>query len=480
MQLENLKISQEQVRSELCRRSFYFFVMEMWSTIINEKPVWNWHIKYLCDHLQEIALRVKDRNPALYDWEIINVPPGSTKSTIITVLYPMWVWTMDATQRFICGSYSSTVSEDLAGKAKKVFTSDKYQLLFPDVGIFSDAKTKLENGKNAERYTTSTSSTITGIHAHQIIIDDPMSPQSASSEAERLTANKWMTETLGSRKVDKEVTVSILVMQRLHEDDCTGFLLSQKDIRVNHICLPAELPGIEQNNVSPVELREYYVDGLFDPVRLSRPVLVSQKGLLGSYGFAGQYDQRPVNLSGGILKRDWFEIVDKYHADRAKKFQLDTAYTSKSENDPSGIFSYFVEDNVMYVTDWQSHLLEFPELCVFVQSHVASHGYDGAKGSIVRVEPKASGKSLVQELFRKTKLNIVESDNPDKDKVTRATSIAPQCESGRVKLVRGLWNEAFLNEVCVFPKGKHDEAVDCLVEAVRNEIQYSSWTNIVG
>lgn len=471
-----IQITQEQVKAELCRRSFYYFVKEFWETIINETPVWNWHIEYLCNELQGVAHKVKDRLPNDYDWLIINVPPGSSKSTIISIFYPLWVWTIDYSQRFICGSYSATVSEDLADKAKKVFTHEKYRTYFPYVGVRSDAKTKLENKHNAERYTTSTGSGITGIHAHQIIIDDPLSTQNATSEVDRNSANKWITETLGSRKVDKAVTVSILVMQRLHENDPTGFLLSKDDIRCKHICIPAELPPLSDNNVYPIELRDKYIDGLFDPIRANLNILNSQRTLLGTYGYAGQFSQRPSDLSGGIIKRNWFEIVDKFHSDKVKRFQLDTAYTSKKENDPSGILAYFVEDNTIYITNWESHRLEFPELTKFVINNVQAHGYSDK--SLIRVEPKASGKSLVQQIQKETNLNIVESDNPEKDKVTRATAVTAKMEAGRVKLIRGAWNDAFLDELSIFPKGKHDEAVDCLVEAVRNELIDAGWSRI--
>lgn len=471
-----IQITPEQVKAELCRRSFYYFVKEFWETIINETPVWNWHIEYLCNELQGVAHKVKDRLPNDYDWLIINVPPGSSKSTIISIFYPLWVWTIDYSQRFICGSYSATVSEDLADKAKKVFTHEKYKTYFPYVGVRSDAKTKLENKHNAERYTTSTGSGITGIHAHQIIIDDPLSTQNATSEADRNSANKWITETLGSRKVDKAVTVSILVMQRLHENDPTGFLLSKDDMRCKHICIPAELPPLGDNNVYPIELRDKYINGLFDPIRANFTILNSQRILLGTYGYAGQFSQRPSDLSGGIIKRNWFEIVDKFHSDKVKRFQLDTAYTSKKENDPSGILAYFVEDNTIYITNWESHRLEFPELTKFVINNVQAHGYSDK--SLIRVEPKASGKSLVQQIQKETNLNIVESDNPEKDKVTRATAVTAKMEAGRVKLIRGAWNDAFLDELSIFPKGKHDEAVDCLVEVVRNELIDAGWSRI--
>ncbi|MBX3253928.1 MAG: phage terminase large subunit [Chitinophagaceae bacterium] len=459
-----MKIDVNRAIAEKCRRSFYFFVQTMWDTVISETPVWNWHIKYICDELQDVGLRVKRREKKLFDYYIINVPPGTSKSTVISEMYPVWCWTIDPTQRFICGSFSSTVSEDIAEKCKKVFTSEKYQRLFPDVGIKKDAKTHLATSKNGERYTTSTGSGITGIHAHQLIIDDPLSPQQASSEVERETANKWISETLSTRKVNKEVSVVILVMQRLHENDPTGYLLAKKSLKVKHVCFPAE----DSEVVKPKECRGFYKGGLMDAARMTREVLSQAKEDLGSYGYAGQYEQTPADLSGGIIKRGWFDIIDGSWLGKDVHFVLDTAYTVKKENDPSGFMSYYVDGNNLVISDWESMRLEFPALTKHTVSFAKRNGYSSR--SAIRIEPKASGKSLVQQLRAETNMNVIEDENPEKDKVTRATAITATLESKRVKLLRGSWNESFLHEVCTFPRATHDEAVDCLVMAVNREL----------
>ena len=266
------KIRINDVRVELFRRSFYEFVKYFWDTIIAEEPVWNWHIEYICDELQKVGERVKARQEKEYDYYIINVPPGSSKSTIVSEMYPLWCWTIDPTQRFICGSYASTVAEDLAEKCFNVYNSDKFRALYPDlVKKQSGGKTHFKNGLRGERFTTSTGSAVTGVHAHQKILDDPMSPAIADSDKERNTANKWVSETLSTRNVSSEITVTIIVMQRLHAHDTTGYILAKPLLKVKHICLPAEL----SEDVRPVELKEKYVGGLFDPVRLSRQSLLS-------------------------------------------------------------------------------------------------------------------------------------------------------------------------------------------------------------
>src|SRR5690606_9375662 len=140
-------------------------------------PVWNWHIEYLCGRLQEYGMRVVRREPKLSDL-IINIPPGTSKSTIATVMFPAWLWTADPTIRALTGSYSASLSTDHAVKSRDIIRSDKYAEYFPEIEIKRDQdnKTHYKNVKGGERYATSVGGTVTGFHAHIIIIDDPLNP----------------------------------------------------------------------------------------------------------------------------------------------------------------------------------------------------------------------------------------------------------------------------------------------------------------
>jgi predicted phage terminase large subunit-like protein len=463
-----IKISPHKAAAELCRRSFYFFVQYFWNTIIAEQPVWNWHIKYLCEELETIGRRVAERGAKEYDYYIINIPPGSSKSTIISEMYPLWCWAIDPTQRFICGSYASTPAEDIAEKCFNIYNSEKFALLFPQlVKNSSGGKTHFKNGLKGERYTTSTGSGITGIHAHQKIIDDPMSPAIANSVIERDRANKWVSETIGSRNVDADMTVTIIVMQRLHQMDTTGYLLAKEGLRIKHICLPAEL----SDNVKPESLRDYYADGLFDPIRRSKNSLLTAKTELGSYGYAGQMQQRPAPEEGGIIKKAWFGITNKplpMPVEATINFQLDTAYTKDTNNDPTAVVAYYIRGNNLYIAHASSVWKEFPDLITWLSPHVKELGYRG--NSMIYCEPKASGISVVQTIRTSTDLNIVESEAPKDDKLTRLYTVSPKIEAGRVYLHEGPWNEAFISQITSFPNADHDDEVDCLTAIIKREL----------
>ena len=457
---DNLLIpTKNEIKAELCRRSFYYFLQEFWEVVIPETPVFNWHIKYICDELQYLNTFVVERKPKPYDL-IINISPGSTKSTIVTHMYNAWVWTIDPSQRFITTSYSHYLALAQSIKCRDIVTSDKYLAYFPEVSLKPDQSGKSDfwNTSGGQRFTTSTGGTLTGIHAHQIVIDDPINPKQAASDVERASANNFVTSTLSSRKVDKEITPTILIMQRLHEDDPTGVMLSKRNKKIKHINLPAE----DNGKIQPKELSKYYKDGLMDAMRLNRTVLREALIDLGSYGFAGQYMQEPSPESGGLIKKDWFEIIDwNINFDKLTwDFVADTAYTSKEENDPSGYISYAKVNNDYLIRFAETEHLEFPELCKALPNFAYQNGYTSK--SIVEIEPKASGKSLVQTLRKETSLNVKEGVPPSKDKVSRVKDTSPIMESGRVKLIRGKWNNEFLDQIAMFPNAKHDEYVDCL------------------
>jgi hypothetical protein len=218
--LENLELEfdVDALAASICRESFYEFVREFWDVVINEKPIWNWHIEYYVWPAAANSRKSQAKGAhSIHDYFIINIPPGTTKSTIVSVMYPVWCWVIDPTQRFICSSYSSTVAMDLADRSSRIFRSERFRKYFPEVlpDPDNDSKSQFKNQVGGERYATSTGAGITGVHAHQIIWDDPLNPQTAASETERDAANKYVDETLSTRKVDKLLTPTIIIMQRL-------------------------------------------------------------------------------------------------------------------------------------------------------------------------------------------------------------------------------------------------------------------------
>ena len=316
--------NEHQVIRESRPLSLFEFIQVFWSEVSDDTFKPNWHIEYLCKELEKVAERVADNKPKKSDL-IINIPPGTTKTITCSIMFPAWCWTRWYWMKFITASYSATLSLESAEKSRDLIRSDKFMAMYPDLGIKDDKDTKsnfravkrkggdgrrpyvLTYGGN--RYSTSVGGTLTGFHAHILIVDDPLNPEQAASEKELENCNRWMEQTLPTRKTDKEVSATVLVMQRLHQADPTGRLLEKKKKKIKHICLPGQIRDYKAY-LNPPELDKYYVDGLLDAVRLNWGILDEMELDLGQYGFAGQIGQNPTPPGGGMFKVERMAIVD--------------------------------------------------------------------------------------------------------------------------------------------------------------------------
>jgi len=175
-------------------------------------------------------------------------------------------------------------------------------------------------------------------------------------------------------------------------------------------------------------------------------------------------------LNSGMIRSDWFKIDQFKHTSEQTvvDFVIDPAYTANEKNDPSALLAYTFKDNKWQIIDCVNVYKEFPDLVRFIPQWVAKNGYTNR--SRVYVEPKASGKSIVQTLKKETGLNVREDKPPSKDKVARVQDISASLETGRVSLLKGDWNEEFLQQLIKFPSAKHDDMVDCLVMAINKNM----------
>ena len=455
------------IQSELYKKSFYDFSLDAFKTLHNgQELIPNWHIKLLCDRLQVEAERIVnggERGKHL----LINVPPRTLKSELVNVFFSVYCWILKDSIQFISSSYSASLSIVLSTQSRRLIESDWFIEHFPDIKLSKDENTKSRytTTNGGLRYSTSTGGTVTGMGGDVIVIDDPQNPQLARSEVERENANRFFNETLRSRLNNPDKGIFIVIMQRLHENDMTGMLLEKEPHNWEHICLPAEV----SDNVKPIELQELYVDGLLFPQRLSKSVLDGFRIGLGSYGYSGQYSQLPSPSEGGIFKGAWFntikELPNNLKLDQLKwDFYLDTAYTNKQENDATAMLCAAFYNNELYIREVRAVRMEFPELIKEIQNFTIVNGYSNR--SRIYVEPKASGKSIVQMLKRSTGLNIMEDKPPTQDKISRASSISAFVESGRVSMLDGRYIDNFLNELKAFPNGSHDDMVDVLIMAI--------------
>lgn len=457
------KVNEHQLIASICRDSFWDFVMEFWEYVIAEKPVWNWHMEYLANEMQTMAERVFAGLPKEYD-AIFNVPPGTSKSTICSVMFPMWTWTRMPSCRSLCGSYAYPLALDLSRKSRDLLNSEKFQKCFPDIQLRTDQDTKgyFANTKGGARYAFGVNGSVLGMHGHFIIVDDPLDPNRATSDTELKSTNSWMRETLSGRKVDKAVTAEILVMQRLHQNDPSGDRLSNKKLKVRHVCMPAKVSG----HVNPPELKSRYVNDLLDPVRLSNEVLENAKTTLLEYGYACQYDQNPIPRGGGMFKTDRFTIVPNAprHLKRVVRY-WDKAGTSGGGAFTVGVKMAIDEEpgNKFYIPKYYILGVERVQFESMLREKLikSTAERDGVRTHIwIEQEPGSSGKDSVYSTIRMLAGYAAKPDRVSGDKELRADTYSCQVNAGNVFLVQGLWNDDFIEEHKFFPYSKYKDQVD--------------------
>lgn len=404
---------------------------------------------------------------------IINIPPRYGKTELAVKCFIGWCLAKNPQSKFIHLSYSDDLALDNSSQTKEYIESEAFQSLW-QMQLKKDAqgKKKWFNNYGGGVYASASGGAITGFGAGvaeqktfsgAIIIDDPLKPDDAQSEVKRKSVNERYNNTIRSRVNDRDTPI-IVIMQRLHEEDMSGFLLaggSGEDWE--HLCLPA----LNEFN-EPLYPEKHTFEELEQIRQANR------------YNFAGQYMQTPSPEEGGEWRKDWFTIVKKQEVPTAIRWEMiiDGAYTKDTKNDPTGIQIVGKFNNDIYISSSIDKYLEMPELLKFIPEHINSIGLNI---STILIEPKASGKSLVQLLKNQTRFNVAEIDGEflKMSKIERARASSPYVEGGRIFLVDGNWNEHFLHQISIFPNGKHDEHIDMTCYAIeRNLIKKTYSTSI--
>lgn len=456
-------------------RSFYAFLQYFWPQVSNDTFKTNWHIELLCDELQQLAERVAEGKPKLYDF-IANVPPGSTKTITCSIMFVAWCWTRWYWMRFITVSYSAPLSLESAEYCRELIRSDEFRQIYPELDIKDDKDTKsnfrvvkkdyhykgcvprVKAGGN--RFSTSVGGSVIGFHAHILIWDDPLDPKRAASEVELRKANHFIDRTLSTRKTDKAVSVTIGIMQRLHQDDPTGHLLSKKEKKLRHISLPGTLDGYE-SQLHPKALKRYYKRGLLDPVRMSASILKDMEVDLGQYGFSSQIGQKPVPPGGGMFKVDHFQIVDSLPFGPLVKETV--RYWDKAGTVGAGCFTVGVKmssllDGKFIILDVKRGQWGTEERERIIRATAEADGRDVTVYH--EQEPGSGGKESAEATTRNLAGYMAYADRPTGDKVFRADPFSVQVNNDNVMLLRGDWNKVFIDELEYFPFSKYKDQVD--------------------
>ncbi len=434
----------------LYRDHFYYFLLRSFP-IVNQNCYCqkNWHINAISSALEEVMLGNIKRL-------IINIPPRYLKSFCASVSFPAWILGKYPHKRIIVASYSEKLAIKHSTDCRLIMQSDWFRGLFPNCILSKNQneKYKFSTTMNGYRFATSVGGTLTGEGGDILIIDDPHNPQEILSDKYRENTLNWYGNTFSSRLNDKKNGAIIVVMQRLHPNDLTGYLLEKSNNDWSYLNLPVYFEEDTIINVGKFE-KNIPSDTYIFPDREGKVEVERIKRDMGSYFFNAQYLQKPMLNSNSMIKKEW---IHKYSDDYEYTniyLSFDTAIKAGVNNDPTVCSVWGEYGNRYYLLDIFRKWLEYPEL-----KSESIKLIEKWKPNAVLIEDKASGQSLIQDLKRETSANII-AIKAIKDKVTRFASITPMFESSRIFLKQNdVWLFDYEYELFSFPNTQHDDQVD--------------------
>jgi predicted phage terminase large subunit-like protein len=437
--------------NQFISNGFKEFIINTFNTVSpGEEFLDNWHIDLIAYKLEQARIGKIKRL-------IINMPPRALKSICISVAWPAWILGNDPTAKIMAASYSKILSIKHSLDCRVVINSPWYKQQFPQVEVTYDQneKSKFTTTKRGFRFATSVLGTATGEGGDFLIVDDPLSPMQALSEATRTQANKWFEQTFVSRLNNKKNGVIVILMQRLHPEDLTGYLLKKQPTDWEVLTLPSVA---EKEMKFTIEEKPFtHKEGeCLHSTREGNKEIERAKLELGSYAFASQYQQSPLVHSGALINLTWLKNYEELPEEVLKITQSwDTAVKIGAKNDYSVCTTWGETSNGYYLLDVQRAKLSYPALKRTVIS-LAEQWQPHA----ILIEDKASGESLIQDLRSETKLPII-AIKPTQDKLSRFIAITSIFEAGKVHLPRFVpWKALYEMELTTFPYAIHDDQVD--------------------
>jgi predicted phage terminase large subunit-like protein len=451
----------------LLRKDFRAFLQKVFATLTPGQTYFRtWHVEAIVWQLERVRRGEVRRL-------IINMPPRSLKSIASSVAFPAFVLGLDPSRRIIAVSYSGELAKKHSNDFRAVLESPWYRSTFPAtrIGPFKNTETEIELTARGFRLATSVGGTLTGRGGDIIIIDDPLKPDDALSETRRSAANQWFTNTLLSRLDDKRTGAIVVVMQRVHIDDLTGFLLGQSD-EWEVLSLPAIAEFDETISILASHTYHRKAGEALSPEREPLEVLNGLKLQIGSDAFSAQYQQAPAPPGGAMLKRHWVRRYSELPPASERLITLqswDTASKGGPDNDWSVCTTWMVSRKRMwYLVDVWRRRVDYPTLKASVLDLAEKW-----RARRVLVEDTGAGTSLVQEL--RGRVSGIIAVKPEGDKVSRMAVASAKFEAGQVFLPeRAPWLPDLEAELFVFPVSRHDDQCDSISQALEDR-NNSAW-----
>jgi len=444
--------------------SYVEFIHKAWPVIEPATPLADgYYIDYVAEHL-EAVIQGQIRNL------IINFPPRYGKSNLVTVMWPVWAWTMDPALRFICASFSQRLATKHSLSRRRILNSYWFRANWGgrvQVMDDQDQKMEFENTARGIMAATSVGGTVTGTGGDVLIADDFLDPERARSKLVRENTIEFWDKTFSTRLDDKHKGAKVVVEQRLCKQDVTGHITEKEDHGWTHIVLPAICTS-PQKLIFPLSGRIVTRDvgDVLCPVRETGEEIMVQKKIMtdkrGAHAFEAQYQQNPTSDEGGMFRREYWHYHKIVPQTVWKLWSWDTAMEDGEQNDWSVGILFSFHGHGACIEKVVRARMQYPELKRAVQSAFGAY-----PANALLIEDTASGKSLAQDLKRSTDLPVIPVPIDGKDKVFRASLVSPYVESGRVSIKEDeSWVADFIEELQEFPNGEHDDQVDAFSQGM--------------
>lgn len=465
----------------------------------------NWHHVYIADTLEKV-IRGEIKNV------VFNVSPGSSKTEEVVINFIARGLALNARARFLHISYSDDLAVLNSETAREVVRSEEYQQLWPRK-IASDADSKKrwnveDAGKKAGGvYATSLGGQITGFRAGHmaegwqgaILIDDPLKVEDAYSKTNRDKANRKLISTVKSRRANPDTPI-VVIMQRLAEEDPTGFIKAGgipgewTFIEIPALITDEYVANLPEHIRPLVDSSERDEDGRFSYWPYKEPLqelLAAEKA--DRYVFSGQYMQRPSPLGGGIIRSAAFQRYTIVPQLKYRMIYADTAQKTAERNDYSVFECWGLGlDNRIYLLDMIRGKWQAPELrqraIDFWAKHAASNGeLNVAPLRKMKIEDKASGTGLIQDIHASGGIPV-EGIERNRDKLTRVMDVVSYIDSGLVCIpFDAPFVSDFVTECESFTADDthaHDDQIDPMCDAINDMLagakDLSIWARLAG
>lgn len=437
----------------ILERNFLHYFIECWKQIEPDVPLRrSWYIDAICEHLQAVEDGQITRL-------IINQPPRTAKSSLVSVTYPTWGWTHKPNRRYIFYSYSfEKLGVGFSVKRRNIISSNWYQSKWGSkfaLSIDQNQKWNFTNSANGHMIVVSGA---TGLGGNCLILDDPISEEESRSSKEREERNKFIRQTLMTRLDNKVTDPIIIVMQRLHDKDITGDLLSTGGW--THLSLEAEQEGSPQKVYFPISKKtvERQVGDLLSPELLPLETLRRLRDQeLGALSYAGQYQQRPAPLAGNIVSPDWFKWYDPHTNIRSLMeeviISVDTATSATGRSAEVAIQAWGMLGTRSYLLGKSTKRRNFAETKAAIRQFMALY-----MGDFVLIEGKSTGPAIIDELKGEFPLKAI---NPSGDKVGRLNACSVMFEVGFVFMPENHDGLDLQEKLCKAPNIAMDDVDAC-------------------